>query len=471
MIGRAMRGPPSAGYQPSGDAFDEAFEPDGTVRPHYAAVLDALTAAGPAAAAEAITAAAKRDGVVHGAGDEAHPLAIDAVPRVFTGEQWAPLAAGLEQRIRALEAFARDAFGPREAFRAGVVPDDLLERCPWFEPDVAELPERGELRIAVAGPDVVRNGRGELVVLEDNVRTPTLMAFAIAARRLIQAAVPGAPRPRPFDTALREALLATAGEGRVVILGREPDNIVWWELEQLARMTGWPLVGIDDLTRGGDRVVMRNDRAPVDVVWRRTNEDRLRGDDGELTTLGRLLLEPLHAGTVRVLNGFGTGVADDKRTYPYVEDLVRFFCGEEPLLRSIPTWDLSVGEQRAEALERLEELVFKPRDGAGGAGVVLAPNASPGELEQLRCDVEDDPTGWIAQEPVVLSTHPTVIDGRLEPRHVDLRPFVVGGRVLPGGLSRFAQGAGEMVVNCAQGGGGKDVWVLDEPSILRRRGR
>ena len=456
-----MRASAPAGYQPAADAVDEAFEADGTVRPHYAGVLEALAAAGPAAAADAIAAGAERDGVVHGSGEDAHLLAIDAIPRVFTGEHWAQLEAGLTQRIGALEAFVRDAFGPREAFRAGVVPEDLLERCPWFEQDVAQLPERDERRIAVAGLDIVRNGRGELVVLEDNVRTPTLMAFAVAARRLVEAALPGAARPRPLEPALHAALLEMAGDGRVVILGREPDNIVWWELEQLSRMTGWPLVGIDDVAQRGDRVVLRADGAPVDVVWRRTNEDRLRDDDGRLTTLGRVLLEPLRAGTVRVLNGFGTGVADDKRTYPYVEALVRFFCGGEPLLRSIPTWDLSVDEQRAEALGRFDELVFKPRDGAGGDGIVLAPQASRDELAELRNVVERDPSGWIAQEPVVLSTHPTVVDGRLEPRHVDLRPFVIGGRVLPGGLSRFAQGAGELVVNCAQGGGGKDVWVLD----------
>jgi carboxylate-amine ligase len=252
-----------------------------------------------------------------------------------------------------------------------------------------------------------------------------------------------------------------AGDGSVVILGRDDGNDAWWELEQLSQLTGWPLLAIDDLARDGDRVVRRADASRVDVIYRRTNDDRLRDDGGGLTALGRLLLEPLRAGTVRVLNGFGSGIADDKRTYPYVEKLVRFYCGEEPLLRSIPAWDLGVDEQRQEALARLDELVFKPRAGAGGEGIVLAPRASREELRALRRKIERDPASWIAQEPVLLSTHPTVVDGRLEPRHVDLRPFVIGGRVLPGGLSRFAQAAGELVVNCARGGGGKDVWVLD----------
>jgi carboxylate-amine ligase len=446
------------GYASTNGALDEAFAPDGAVRPAYRAVLPSLAAA---SAAETIAAGVQRDGVVHGADDGAHPFVFDPVPRVFASAEWSRLEAGLSQRIAALEAFVADAFGAREAFRAGIVPPDLLDRCPWFEDDVAALPQRGP-RIGVAGPDIVRNAAGELVVLEDNVRTPTLMAFAVAARRLVAPTLTGAPQPRPIEAALRSALGALAGEDSVAILGREPGNIVWWELEQLARLTGWPLVGLDDLAARDGRVVLREDGSPVDMVWRRTNEDRLRGDDGRLTALGSLLVEPLRGGTVRVVNAFGTGIADDKRTYVYVERLVRFFCGAEPLLRSVPTWDLADGEQRAEALERLDELVVKPRDGAGGEGIVLGPQAAAQELAKLREDIEADPSAWVAQEPVALSTHPTVVDGRLEPRHVDLRPFIVGGRVLPGGLSRFAQGAGELVVNCAQGGGGKDVWVLPQ---------
>ena len=449
-----------AGYEPTGGAVDEAFDADGGVRPAYAGVLAALQASSPAAAAETIAAGVARDGVVHGADGSAHPLAVDAVPRVFGAHGWRRLQDGLAQRVRALEAFVADAFGAREAFGAGVVPADLLDRCPWFEDDVAALAQRGP-RIGVAGPDIVRDASGELRVLEDNVRTPTLMAFAVAARRLVVPALPGAPRPRPLEEALRAALLELGGDGAVVILGREPDNIVWWELEQLSRLTGWPLVGIGDLADRDGRVVRRDDGSPVDVVWRRTNEDRLRGDDGRLTALGSVLLEPLRRGAVRVLNAFGTGVADDKRTYVYVEQLVRFYCAEEPLLRSVPAWDLAIDEQRADALARLDELVYKPRDGAGGEGIVLGTRASEEQLSRLRAEIDADPGAWIAQEPVALSTHPTVVDGRLQPRHVDLRPFVIGGCVLPGGLSRFAQGAGELVVNCAQGGGGKDVWVLE----------
>jgi uncharacterized circularly permuted ATP-grasp superfamily protein len=448
-----------ASYEPSGATVDEAFGTGGTVRPAYAGVLAAVEAASPAAIAESVAAAVQRDGVVHGADDGAHALAVDPVPRVFGAAEWDRLAAGLTQRLRALEAFVCDASGAREVFADAVVPADLLDRCPWFEDEVVELAHRGP-RIGIAGPDVVRDARGELRVLEDNVRTPSLMAYAAAARRLVAPLLHGAPEPQPFEPALRAALLELAGDGAVVILGRDPGNVAWWELDALSRLTGWPLVGIDDLASRGGRVVLCADGSVVDVVWRRTNEERLRGDDGRLTALGSVLVEPLRRGSVRMVNAFGTGVADDKRTYVYVERLVRYYCGEEPLLRSVPAWDLAIDEQCAEALERLDELVVKPRDGAGGDDVVLGTRAAREELSDLRARIEADPAAWIAQEPVALSTHPTVIDGRLQPRHVDLRPFVVGGRVLPGGLSRFAQGAGELVVNCAQGGGGKDVWVL-----------
>jgi carboxylate-amine ligase len=202
----------------------------------------------------------------------------------------------------------------------------------------------------------------------------------------------------------------------------------------------------------------------VQVVYRRTNEDRLRGDDGELTPLGACLLPALRAGTVTVINGYGTGVADDKLVYPYVDALVRFYLGEEPLVPSVPTYDLAHADARAEAFERLGELVVKPRDGHGGTGVLIGPRASAAQLRAVREEIERRPDAWVAQETVALSTHPTVIDGRLEPRHIDVRPFVFYDgehvRALPGGLTRVALEAGQLIVNSSRGGGGKDTWVL-----------
>ena len=245
-----------------------------------------------------------------------------------------------------------------------------------------------------------------------------------------------------------------------MILGREPDNVTWWELEQLAHITGWPLVGIGELAARDGRVVLGEDGSPVDVVAaheRGAAARRRRAAHRARLAADRAAAPRHRAGGQRLRDRRGRRQAHVR----LLDRLVRFYCGAEPLLRSVPAWDLADDEQRAEALARLEELVFKPRDGAGGEGIVLGPRASAEKLSKLRAEIDADPSRWIAQEPVALSTHPTVTDGRLEPRHVDLRPFVIGGRVLPGGLSRFALGAGELVANCAQGGGGKDVWVLD----------
>jgi carboxylate-amine ligase len=245
---------------------------------------------------------------------------------------------------------------------------------------------------------------------------------------------------------------------------------VTWEIDRLAELAGAPALQAHQLRVDGDRVLLPDGRA-VDVLWRRTSEERLVDDDGEPNVLGALLLGPLRAGTVAVVNAFGTGVADDKRTYAYVEDLVRFFTGEEPLLRSQPTADLGDPAQRDAVLPRLEELVLKPRSGSGGHGVLVGPRATPEQLAEVRALVEADPTGWVAQEPVAISTHPTVVDDVLAPRHVDLRPFVLCTGdgpddteedivVLPGGLTRVALTEGDLVVNCSQGGGAKDTWVV-----------
>jgi uncharacterized circularly permuted ATP-grasp superfamily protein len=204
---------------------------------------------------------------------------------------------------------------------------------------------------------------------------------------------------------------------------------------------------------------------PVDVLYRRTDEDRLQGDDGRQTALAEALLGPLRRGTLACFNAFGAGLADDKLVHAYVEDMIRFYLGEEPAIGSVPTYDLGDPDVRADALARLDELVVKPRSGFGGNGVVIVPHATRDDRDRIERAIQFDPKRFIAQEMVALSRHPTVCGGRLEPRHVDLRPFVVTAgddvSVIPGGLTRVAFGAGALVVNSSQNGGGKDTWVLE----------
>ena len=225
-----------------------------------------------------------------------------------------------------------------------------------------------------------------------------------------------------------------------------------------------PLVGLDELTAVGDRLRLPDGRL-VDVLWRRTSEERLLGDDGRPNRLGAALLPGLVSGRLRVVNPFGTGLADDKRTYPYVEDLVRFQLGEQPTVRSVRCFDLGDAAQREQALDRFDELVLKPRTGSGGRGVAVLPRLDGRARRRARAQVLAHPGSWVAQELVVLSTCPTVAGSGVEDRHVDLRPCVLSDgttvTVLPGGLTRVAPAAGELVVNLSQGGAAKDTWVVD----------
>ena len=409
-------------------------------------------------------------GMTHGAGADEHLFPFDAVPRLIDAREWEALAAGLIQRARALDAFFADAHGAREALDAGVVPADAVETSPWYERDLIDISPPA-VGIGIAGPDVVRGGDGRLLVLEDNVRTPTMLAYAVVGRGMVErqlaARAPGPELREAVRAAIGGMVAAAApwtGEPAAAILGDGRENWLHWEIEALGRLLGLPVVELDDLRLSGGRLVLVESGRPVDVLWRRTSEERLRDDAGRLNALGEALLTPLRHGRLAVVNAFGTGVADDKRVLPYVEDLVRFFLGEEPLLPSARTYDLAHRATFDAALERLGELVIKPRDGSGGRGVLIGPAATPAQLERMRRRLETEPGRWIAQETVALSTHPTLVDGRLEARHVDLRPYVVRRgaeyEVLPLAFSRFSPAVGDLVVNCSQGGGGKDVWIV-----------
>jgi uncharacterized circularly permuted ATP-grasp superfamily protein len=307
------------------------------------------------------------------------------------------------------------------------------------------------------------------------VRTPSGVAYALAARECLDAQLPAwlADGRRPLDDAvellartLRDAAPEGASDPTTVMLSDGPQNSAWFEHERLAGLLDIPIVALEDLSVRRGRLEARagGARFAVDVLYRRTDEDRLDTEDGELTDVGTKLLEPMQKGTLTCVNAFGTGVADDKLVHAYVEDIVRFYTREEPLLPSVRTYDPDVPDQRDEVLDRIDELVIKPRTGHGGHGVVVAPHAEEDDVRAAARAVDAEPGAFIAQETVMISTHPTVIEDRLEPRHVDLRPFVflAGGeaRVVAGGLTRVALDAGALVVNSSQRGGGKDTWVM-----------
>jgi uncharacterized circularly permuted ATP-grasp superfamily protein len=445
-----------ADYQPAPRCYDEAVDDDGKLRPASAGALGALAGRDLEALAVEVERHGADEGVVFHSSKGDEVFVIDPVPRVIAAAEWARLEAGLAQRVRALNAFVADVYSERRIVAEGVVPARVIESAEYLEPQMHGVEPPGGLWIGIAGLDLVRGDDGRFRVLEDNVRTPSGFAYAAAARRALVANldVPPAHHPRKLD-ALPEMLRGTlnaaspaAARTRAILLTDGEHNPAYYEHAWAAAELGIPLLEPADL-----------DLDAVDVIYRRTNADRLD------TGVGRQLFEPLRAGKVGVVNGFGTGVADDKLTHAYVEDMIRFYEHEEPLLPSVETFDLGEPDVLEHAMDVFEELVIKPRGGHGGEGVAILPHAEDWDIKAAREAVRERPEEFIAQRMVMISCHPTVIGGALQPRHVDLRPYVFLGRdgevrTLPGGLTRVAFGEGSLVVNSSQNGGAKDTWVL-----------
>jgi uncharacterized circularly permuted ATP-grasp superfamily protein len=458
-------------YSPEPDCEDEAFEADGAPRPLYRGLLEELGRRDLAELRERVEARVAGSGLTFG---EGRPIPIDPVPRLIGAKEWERLEAGLLQRARALNAFIADAYGSQRIFDAGVVPRRLLETSEGYEPAMAGLLDPEVPPAMVAGLDLVRGPDGELRVLEDNLRMPSGACYSLAIREIVESDVGAPVRPSGLDGYLEklgEAIRAAAPSGReepfAVVLSDGPENGAWYEHERVGRELGLPIVTPDQLESSRGRLFARisRKRHQVDVVYRRLDADQITEADGSPTGLGELLLPALRSGRMRCVNAFGTGLADDKLTHAYVERMIEFYLGEGPLLRSVPSYDLGDEAARTEAMERLDELVIKPRGGFGGHGVTIMPRASEPERKRAIAVVRRRPERFIAQEPVAISSHPTVRGGSLRPRRIDLRPFVVSGggkgAVMTGGLTRFAQGAGEMIVNSSQGGGCKDTWVVE----------
>jgi uncharacterized circularly permuted ATP-grasp superfamily protein len=471
----AMQAPALCSYPLDGAFFDEAFQADAVPRAHYEPLLDELERTDLHELEMAVTGDLHSRGVAFKGVSGDSRFKMDPVPRLVTAAEWAALEAGLIQRVRALNAFLADAYGERRIVQAGVVPERVIDgadgRDPWME-DV-HVPHGAYA--GMAGLDVVRGEDGRFMVLEDNLRTPSGLAYMEATRDTLEERLPESgqqPKRSIADVydvlgaALRRAAPEGVDEPSVVVLSDGPVNSAWFEHETIARRLAVPLVGLADLVPRAGRLYARVDNRlrPVDVLYRRTDEDRLADEHGSPTPLADALLGPLRRGTLATFNAFGAGLADDKLVHAYVEEMVRFYLGEEPLIGSVPTYDLGEPDELIRALDRIGELVIKPRTGFGGYGVVIVPHATREDRDLIEQEIRLNPTRYIAQETIALSRHPTVCGDRLEPRHVDLRPFVVTSgddvEVIAGGLTRVAFDKGALVVNSSQNGGGKDTWVL-----------
>lgn len=479
----------SSGYQPpTTGALDEIFQPDGSPRAHARRLASELAALGPEALADAgrrrdaifvqqgITFdATGKDGPVRD-----RPFPLDLVPRILTSDEWAHLEAGLRQRITALNRFIDDVYHDREIIRAGIVPWHLVVSRSHFARAAHGVRPPGGVYCHVSGCDLVRDGDGTWRVLEDNVRTPSGISYVLENRVAMTRLLPQLfqhYRVRPVDhypqllaAALRAVAPSSEEEATVVVWTPGSLNSAYFEHAFLARQMGVELVEASDLVVRDDVLYMRTTSGlrRVHAVYRRLDDDFVDPlefrPDSLLGVPG--LVRAYRAGNVAIANALGTGVADDKAIYHYVPDMIRFYLGEDPILENVQTYLMSDPGLLAMAMERRHELVFKPTNESGGKGVCIGPRSTKEELDRVEAVIRSNPDEWIAQELVHLSTVPTAgPDGRLAPRHVDLRPFAVFGehlQIIPGGLTRVAMVEGSMIVNSSQGGGSKDTWVLEE---------
>jgi uncharacterized circularly permuted ATP-grasp superfamily protein len=460
-------------YEPLPGCHDEAFSGRGQPRDGYAGLLACVDAGPPARIAASIGESLASRGVNFRSQGSDGVFPIDAVPRLLSASEQEVIERGLAQRAVALDSFIADAYGDRRIVAAGAVPERVISDSQLYEPLMRGVEAPGGAFAHVCGPDLVRDSDGEFLVLEDNLRSPSGLSYALEARRAVAQELPLAHfEPLPIEgaivalgAALRAAAPESASEARIVLLSDGPDSPAWFEHRSLAARLEISLVQPGDLRVTEGRLWSRSasGRAPIDVIYRRTVEERLSGPDGRLTNLGELLAEPIRAGTVAIANAFGTGVGDDKLAHAYAERMIDFYLGEEPILRSVPTLDLGETAQRDEALERLDEMVIKRRGGLGGGEVHILHGAGREERNHVEEMIRSDPQ-YIAQERIELSTHPTVSDGSLEPRRVDLRPFAIragdGYQVARAALTRYAPSADSLFVNSSLGGGGKDTWVV-----------
>lgn len=468
--------------------FDEMFNSDGSVRPAYQGFQDMLSATDEdrlrrkAAEAEAFF---RHTGItfnVYGdSGADERLIPFDLIPRILDAAEWRRLKRGIEQRVKALNAFLHDIYHRQEILRAGIVPTGLIENNEAFLPQMIGVDPPGGIYTHIVGTDLVRTGADEFFVLEDNARTPSGVSYMLENRETMLRMFPelfsriGVETVSDYPMLLRRSLTKSAppackGKPTVAVLTPGIHNSAYFEHAFLAEQMGVELVESSDLQVVDGRVAMRTTCGYkiIDVLYRRVDDaflDPLNfNPDSMLGVPG--IFDIYRSGGITIANAPGTGISDDKALYSYMPAIVEFYTGQQPLLKNVETWRCSEADSLKYVLENLSELVVKEVHGSGGYGMLVGPAASKTEIEAFRAKLTADPSNYIAQPTLALSTVPILSDAGLAPRHVDLRPFVLVApdavQVVPGGLTRVAMTDGSLVVNSSQGGGTKDTWVLSD---------
>lgn len=470
-------------YQTDG-FFDEMFTADGGVHGHYQWLLGSLGTMSGEDLDErrrSLDRAFLQHGITFTVySDEQGTERIfpfDPVPRIIPADEWEQVEHGLTQRIIALNLFLYDIYHEQKILHEGVIPEELIKSAVHFRPEMVGLKVPHDIYIHVCGTDLVRDGEGRYLVLEDNARCPSGVSYVLENRAAMKRTFPewfqqaGVRSVDSYPGTLLNSLQHVAPHNRpepvCVLLTPGVYNSAYFEHCFLGGQMGIEIVEGRDLVVLDDHVFMRTTRGlvRVDVIYRRLDDDFLDPTvfrkDSMLGVAG--LVNAYRKGNVTLANAIGTGVADDKVIYAYVPEMIRFYLDQEPRLDQVPTYLSARPKDRAYMLENLSELVVKSANESGGYGMLMGPWASKSEIKAYRAKIETNPRDFVAQPLVPLSRHPTFCDGRLEGRHVDLRPFILYGdgvTILPGGLTRVALKKGSLVVNSSQGGGSKDTWVL-----------
>ncbi len=468
--------------------FDEMFEADGSIRPaygEYAGWLNEQDTAQMRRKGREAEQFFRRVGItfnVYGDDDaEERLIPFDMVPRIITGNEWRRLSRGIEQRVRALNAFMHDLYHRQEIIRSGRLPQHLFTHNEAWLAEMVGFTPPGGVYTHIVGIDLVRTGPNEFMVLEDNARTPSGVSYMLENRETMMAMFPevfSKIQVQPvsdYPRRLAKSLAACAPEmttGKPVVAVLTPGiyNSAYFEHAFLADQMGAELVEGSDLRVVDGRVQMRTTAGyqPIDVLYRRVDDDFLDPLTFNPTSVLGVpgIMDVYRSGGITIANAPGTGVADDKAIYSFMPEIVEFYTGEKPILSNVPTWRCAEADSLAYVLDNLEQLVVKEVHGSGGYGMLIGPTASKKEIAAFRHKLLARPSNYIAQPTLALSTVPIFTKAGLAPRHVDLRPFVLvspnGIDITPGGLTRVAMKKGSLVVNSSQGGGTKDTWVLDD---------
>jgi len=473
--------------------FDEMHAGEQALREHYRSYDRWLRAQPPelmTARREEAEMIFRRVGItfaVYGAKDEEGAgterlIPFDLIPRVIPSAEWREMERGLRQRVTALNRFIHDVYHDQDILKAGVVPAEQVLKNAQYRAEMAGVDVPGDVYSHIAGIDIVRaanaDGSGTYYVLEDNLRVPSGVSYMLENRKMtmrlfpelfvLNRVAPVAHYPDLLLDTLRAVAPAGVNEPAVVVLTPGMYNSAYFEHAFLAQQMGVELVEGKDLFVKDSFVYMRTTQGPkrVDVIYRRVDDDFLdpKAFRPESTLGCAGLLDAYRAGNITLSNAIGTGVADDKSIYPYVPRMVEFYLGEKPILQNVPTWLCRQDDDLKYVLDHLPDLVVKEVHGAGGYGMLVGPAATRAEVDAFREQLLANPSNYIAQPTLSLSTCPTFVDAGIAPRHIDLRPFVLSGKtvqMVPGGLTRVALKEGSLVVNSSQGGGTKDTWVLE----------